>query len=265
MSRSNALRIVDVRNAFRLIGDCRDAGDCPSSWQEVAMAGLSRLVGATLVAGGEGRGFAATGLLEPVSVHGVGFDASTRRHLSAYMDEYGVNADPIFQRLYSSGPRTATRRRVELVPNREWYRSRTFNDYLRPCGSDHQLTSLYTWGPTGEMSCLAMTRALGERDFSDRESALVAFFHVELGRLIGRSLPSVMQDSAPALSPRLRDTLQYLLEGDSEKQVALRMSISPTTVHQYVTMLYRRFGVRSRAELMSQVLQRQRRSSRIQQ
>jgi DNA-binding CsgD family transcriptional regulator len=47
-----------------------------------------------------------------------------------------------------------------------------------------------------------------------------------------------------------------LLEGDSEKQVALRMGLSPTTVHQYVTMLYRRFGVQSRAELLARVLRR---------
>ncbi|MEO8182450.1 MAG: hypothetical protein ABI895_26740 [Deltaproteobacteria bacterium] len=32
--------------------------------------------------------------------------------------------------------------------------------------------------------------------------------------------------------------------------------MSPTTIHQYVTALYRRFGVSSRAQLLGQVLQR---------
>jgi DNA-binding NarL/FixJ family response regulator len=38
--------------------------------------------------------------------------------------------------------------------------------------------------------------------------------------------------------------------GDSEKQVAARLGLSQATVHQYVTALYRRFGVRSRAQLI---------------
>ena len=46
------------------------------------------------------------------------------------------------------------------------------------------------------------------------------------------------------------------MEGDSEKQVAMRMGLSRTTVHQYVTMLYRRFDVQSRAELLARVLRR---------
>ena len=38
------------------------------------------------------------------------------------------------------------------------------------------------------MSCLALHRAAGESDFSDRECALASFFHYEFGRLIGGSL-----------------------------------------------------------------------------
>ena len=104
-------------------------------------------------------------------------------------------------------------------------------------------------------SCLAIHRATNERDFSDRERRLVALFHVELGRLIGGPLASALASDTP-LSPRLRQTLACLVEGDSEKQVAARMGISRTTVHQYVTMLYRRYGVQSRAELIVKVLRR---------
>jgi DNA-binding CsgD family transcriptional regulator len=47
-----------------------------------------------------------------------------------------------------------------------------------------------------------------------------------------------------------------LREGDSEKLVAMRMGLSHATVHQYITMLYRRFDVHSRGELMARVLRR---------
>lgn len=56
---------------------------------------------------------------------------------------------------------------------------------------------------------------------------------------------------AQSLPPRLRRTLQALLDGDSEKEAAKRMGLSPHTVHEYVRDLYRHFGVRSRAELLS--------------
>ena len=57
-----------------------------------------------------------------------------------------------------------------------------------------------------------------------------------------------------SLSPRLRQTLGCLLEGHSEKEIADRLGLSATTIHQYVTALYRHFGVQSRAQLMAQTL-----------
>jgi DNA-binding CsgD family transcriptional regulator len=56
------------------------------------------------------------------------------------------------------------------------------------------------------------------------------------------------------LSPRLRQTLVCVLQGDSEKQVAARLGLSLSTTHQYITALYRIFGVRSRSELLAHVL-----------
>ena len=53
------------------------------------------------------------------------------------------------------------------------------------------------------------------------------------------------------LSPRLRQTLSSLLAGDSEKQVAAKLGVSPHTVHVYVKKLYRNFGVNSRGELLA--------------
>lgn len=54
------------------------------------------------------------------------------------------------------------------------------------------------------------------------------------------------------LSPRLRQTLERLLAGNSEKQIALTLHISRHTVHVYVKNLYKRFGVNTRAELLAQ-------------
>jgi DNA-binding CsgD family transcriptional regulator len=53
------------------------------------------------------------------------------------------------------------------------------------------------------------------------------------------------------LSPRLRQTLQSLLAGDSEKQAAAKLGVSQNTVHVYVKQLYRKFDVNSRGELLA--------------
>lgn len=110
--------------------------------------------------------------------------------------------------------------------------------------------------PQGAFSLLSVLRAVGDRDFSDREQSLLHFFHIELGRLIGRSLVSATEPTPDQLSRRLRQTLACLLQGNTEKQVAARLGLSHATTHQYVTAHYRRFGVQSRAQLLAHAYRR---------
>ena len=66
--------------------------------------------------------------------------------------------------------------------------------------------------------------------------------------------PTLSLPTGPVeMSPRLRQTLEYLMDGHSEKQVASLLQISRHTVHVYVKQLHRLFDVRSRAELLSRV------------
>ena len=54
----------------------------------------------------------------------------------------------------------------------------------------------------------------------------------------------------------MKETLQHLLAGDSEKEVAAKLNLSPHTVHIHVKKLYKRLDVSSRAELMAKCLSR---------
>ncbi len=56
------------------------------------------------------------------------------------------------------------------------------------------------------------------------------------------------------LSPRLRETLEQLLQGHSEKQVAFDLGLSRHTVHDYVKALHKQFEVQSRGELIAKCL-----------
>jgi DNA-binding NarL/FixJ family response regulator len=83
----------------------------------------------------------------------------------------------------------------------------------------------------------------------------------DLCRMLGRQLQDETTNASAApvepLSPRLSQTLDALLAGDSEKQIAQKLSISPHTVHVYVKALYRGFGVSSRGELLSRFIRKQ--------
>lgn len=59
---------------------------------------------------------------------------------------------------------------------------------------------------------------------------------------------------AAALPPRLHQTLGHLLQGDGEKQIALKLGLSQHTVHVYVKSLHKRFNVSSRAELLARFI-----------
>ena len=91
----------------------------------------------------------------------------------------------------------------------------------------------------------------------------------ELCRMLGphleRSAPHrdtiVATESGP-LSPRLSQTLEALLAGDSEKQIALKLAISQHTVHVYVKALYKEFAVSSRGELLSRFITKETRLQR---
>ena len=126
----------------------------------------------------------------------------------------------------------------------------------KPAGFDHCVASVCELSHQRAIAAIALSREFGERDFSPGEVRLLEFFHEELGRLVGRQLVSATEPTADKLSARLRQTLACLVEGDSETQVAARRGLCPTTVHQYVTALYRRFGVQSRGQLLTHVLRR---------
>jgi DNA-binding CsgD family transcriptional regulator len=53
------------------------------------------------------------------------------------------------------------------------------------------------------------------------------------------------------LTPTERRVLGYLLTGESEKDIAAKLNVKPSSIHQYCVSTYRKYGVRGRVELMS--------------
>lgn len=70
------------------------------------------------------------------------------------------------------------------------------------------------------------------------------------------SAQDILDVAGVRLPPRLLRVLDRLLEGDSEKEIAVRLQLSPHTIHEYAKQLYRRLEVRIRAELMARFVAR---------
>jgi DNA-binding CsgD family transcriptional regulator len=95
------------------------------------------------------------------------------------------------------------------------------------------------------------------KTFTDEEIALLAYaargvkwFHRQL--LLSHGL---VMASAP-MTPTERSVLRLLLTESTEKHIARQIGIAASTVHQHILSIYRKFGVRSRAGLMSLWLKR---------
>src|SRR5262249_2226228 len=175
VTKSNLLRVHEVRDAYRLIGECRDVGSNPALWHRRMFEGLSRLIGAPAVSGGEGKWFRLHRAVEAVSAFGIGFDAHASAVYRAYMRDVTPGRDPVFRALQEiTGPLVTLTRRP-LVSDAQWYRSIVWNDYHRPVGIDDRLTSVYHSGDAGAVSVIALHRGVGEREFSQREQRLMRF------------------------------------------------------------------------------------------
>lgn len=268
MSTSNRVRLRDLKNIYRLIGECRELGDDSQAWRRHMFERLCRLVGAQVGCGGEVRGFwtEQPEVLENVDLGWAG--ECERSRYFEFLQRHGAMETPEFlYRRQRPHARLITGCREQCIDDRQWYRSEHFNEYRRISRVDSNLFSLATIPgarspqPAPDRSILngiTLHRELGEPRFQKRERLILHWFHHELLPLLGRQLALAEEPSASELSPRLREVLDCLLEGDSEKQVALRLGLTRQTVHQYVKTVYNHFGVQSRGELLARWIRRRR-------
>jgi DNA-binding CsgD family transcriptional regulator len=194
---------------------------------------------------------------QPLPVLDLGWDGPREQVIfRQYMLDRMHLEDPAIARFgaqlatLAAGVHSLTCSRRQLADDRAWYASAAFCEYLRPSGVDDGLMSIVLLA-NGQAHGIALFRPPGERRFTARERCLLHLFHTEL-------LPHLQFDLAlpgcnpiSGLSPRLREVLACLLEGDTEQQVAMRLGLTRDTTHQYVKTIYRRMNVNTRAELMS--------------
>ncbi len=290
MGKSKNLRLQDAQCIFQLVSECRDLGDDAGAWRKHLIEGASKLVKAGLGMTAEwhwsiqdGSPFNKTiyqsrmkgrrafdairGGHGPEVVNGPewgwhnGFEQSVwPKALQEFAN--GTCVIPMYE------PYSAKRyampmnsglslTRSDLLTDGEWYRSPFYTKYAQSIGGDHVMYSHYSSGAREVREHeLTLIREAGAPDFSLRDRTIIFELNTVLASLIGGPLATFVDPSPSHLSPRRRQILAALLEGDSDKQIAKRLGISVHTVNQQVKAIFQYFSVSSRPELLARWIRR---------
>ena len=259
MNPLRGLRAADVLTCFRIAGECRDLGADPLAWQTHLVDRVRAALGAQVVIAGNTLHLAVGRRPVSLSTIRVGWrDEAAETAWREYADTVPLQRTPEYTRIVNAAGQAVVLSRDDVWERSAWYRSRTFNERHRPSGIDDYILSIVAVPSIDLFHSLWVHRAVGDRAFTARQRQTLSLLHAELGADIGRALSSPTEPNLHSLTPRQRDALDALLEGDSEKQVAARLGISISTAHEYVAALYRHFGASSRGELMARFVGRAR-------
>ncbi len=256
----DSMNANDAILGFRLVNQCRDLGTDSDAWRGRLFDGIRDLIGAQVVIGGEMRGFdQPANQFESLALHRVGWPSEqAERSWAEYAESTPMERKPEYPRLRNFDGPMVTLQRDQIWAPAEWYRSKTFNDVHRACGIDDYIISIRRLPRLGHFTSLFIHRAIDAPAFSPRDVELINLVHHEIGEMIGGELAAAAEPKLARLTPRQREVLDYLLDGDSEKRIAYALDLSRATVHEYVTAIYRHFDVSSRAELLAQFVGRAR-------
>ena len=248
----------EVRCLLRLLNDLHDRAASPTQWATHLVGRVRRLLNAR-------AGFVAmmkvTRADEPEGLRvlaALGFPPQA----SAQQGTVSFESDPLRRHLTAGPISAATRRRKAIVTltrrqiasDEAWY-APEHGELLRQLAVDDCVHSVHRLSRQGASFLLGFYRRWGASNpFGPRETTLLHLLHTELLPVYQHELSRHSMNGA-SITPRMRETLDLLLTGCSEKQAASKLGLSKHTVHVYVRNLYRHYNVNSRSELLSRLLQ----------
>ena len=259
MARSARLRLSDLRAVHQLVGECRELGDDPTLWRRHLLTRLGRLTGGGFCVAAEvGDGKQPSRYDQGTIDLGAdnGFDRTGwLRSLTEFRTDAFIN--PLINAYFDRAMPGVVLPRADLVPDNKWYSSFYYQRCRRTLGADASILCLRPIPDTRDDYCgLYLLRPTGERDFAGRDRAVAEEAMAMATALVGGPLARFREPTPAELSPRLRQVLRRLLEGDSDKQIAARLKISRYTVNQYLKVIYRHFRVSARSELLARWVRR---------
>jgi DNA-binding CsgD family transcriptional regulator len=240
------LKLSQVREIFRLVGEVRELGSDPQKWRPHMVQRLRDLLHASIVVSSEVhfRRNPKTGTMRVIDI---GWVSDADGHTNQIHTEREDERPEAFW-LTAGEPRKdegegesedSGDELVPVTPTKKVYGGTTF------------IMSQVALPHAGAVDQLGLHREWGDDPFTRPQHRMIRIFHVELARLWRRDVLRRAKEPNSDLPPRLSQTLEELLAGSSEKQIANKLELSRHTIHNYVKALHQRFGVSSRGELLA--------------
>ena len=250
---SSRLRLADLKQVYCLLGECCELGADPQIWRCHMLTQFNQILGsvgavvvdAAVVVTAQGS------TLRPHIAFSPGrYTASEIELLTRCLREMPIEHNPLIDVLFNLGHDRAAMavHRSGSVGRREWDRCGLKTGYFDQLGWDDCMSGIVR--SSEGLRVFTLTRERKDANFSAREAAMLNLFLREMSTISAQRLAPMSDGSLLMLPARLRDVLIALAEGEGEKQIAQRLTISRNTVHEYVRRLFDRYGVSSRSELL---------------
>lgn len=239
---------------------CLDAWDDPEAWQRVLVDGIRAMLDCPIVQVQVARPGGDIDVPEMLPLIWSGFDDAS--HERFYLDACDPENQPSwphadrFIREAADDGSAAAFSRAMVVPDEDWYASALYREFVAPAGMDEWALACRTAPHLGGAAMIGGSRPKGAPAFEMKRLQSLGILAEEIVPLLGTRLSLAGQASKAGLTPRQRETLERLLDGMSEKQVASELGLSKATVHDYIVQLHKHFDVSSRGELLSYFVKR---------
>jgi DNA-binding CsgD family transcriptional regulator len=248
MFRFDVLRESDVAAMLRLVGEVSELPQDKFVRRSHVLRWLLTLIG--------GRSAAAMELAlpdeGPFARAGTIINIDTSCEAETVGSElylvHNTPADPALHEFLAARGQTVTMVRDPQC-DRQWYRSEHYDIVRRPFDMDHSLYCRLTL-PGGCDMAVGIQRCPGDALFSEREKAIVHLLHTNAPHVYAASAHRTAPKLA-SLAPRLQPVLRYLMQGDSDKEIAAKLKLSRHTIHRYAQAIFAELGVHGRGELLA--------------
>ena len=134
-----------------------------------------------------------------------------------------------------------TGRRLQRNP---WYRA-----VMRPSEIEHELK---VWLPAPKGSCRGffLVRGRRQRDFDERDRAILSFVRPYLTRIRMRW---ERRHRPPMLTKREAEVVGLVAQGLTNREIASRLFLSPTTVRTHLENVFEKLGVHTRTAAVARL------------
>ncbi|MGX1499737.1 DNA-binding CsgD family transcriptional regulator [Labrenzia sp. MBR-25] len=183
------------------------------------------------------------------------------RNLAAYQHHF-QHCDPITPRFRMC--RRATHL-DQIISREDFLRTEFYNDFLARDGL-HQGMNFHAYAATGHLGDLRIWRGAGKDTFQQRDLDILNAIGTAFGQALAnmRTNEQKQRETDPRLrlaawaarhqlTGRERDVLCLVSEGKRDREIALDLNISVTTVRSHLKAVFQKSGVTSRAELLASI------------